>query len=122
MQQAIELTADFDEVQVTIEAGELAEIVKSCFLLSMDLRLSEGARGLLKSTGSQLRLQLRNLLDKVFEDGTTELMKANNSIKDLNVRLKQAKKDLDKVADTIEGLGALTKQLDDLFKIAGLLI
>lgn len=122
MQQAIEYTVDFDESEVTIEAGELAEIVRSCFLLSLDLRLSEGMRGLLRATGSQLRLQLRDLLDKVFDGGTADLAKANDAIKDLNARLKRAKSALDRVAATVEGLGALTKQLDDLLKIAGMVI
>ena len=122
MQTYITLDKAFVETDATVETTALAEIVKDVFLLSMDLRVPSELQGLLHAIGTKLRTQLRELLNKVFDAGTAELLAANETITEVNARLKQAKADIDRVANTVEGLGKLAKQLDDLLKIAGVFL
>ena len=122
MQVSIEFTQNFIEADVTVEVAELADLTKRCFLFSMDLRLDKNLRGILRSMGGQFRLQLRDLINKVFDENTEELNNANQLIKSLNQELKDAKQSIDKVTDTIGGLGELASQLDELLKIVGIII
>lgn len=112
----------FAEGDVTVDTTALSEIVKDAFLLSMDGRVSESVQDLLNGHGIALRAQLRDLLGKIFQANTGKLTHANETITAVNVGLKKAKADIDKVADTIEQLGALVGQLDALLKIAGTVI
>lgn len=106
----------------TADTAQLAELVQTAFLLSLDGRLSTGTRGNLNALGVQLRNQLRELLAQVFEAGTTELVEANKAIDEINADLKVALRDINKVADLIENLGALVASLDKLLGIVGIVL
>ena len=124
MSNALSLRDDveFVEADATVDTTKLAEAAKDAFLLSMDGRVSESLQGLLNAHGIALRLQLRDLLGKVFDGNADLLRRANDTIAKVNADLKKAKADIDKVADTVEQLGSLVSQLDVLLKILGVVL
>lgn len=116
---------NIDELDVdasTADTTQLAEVVQTVFLLSLDGRLSTGMRGNLNSLGMQLRNQLRELLTQVFEAGTAALVEANDDIDEINANLKKALQDINKTTDLIEDLGALVSSIDKLLGIVGVFL
>lgn len=111
-----------EEAESTVDTAALAQIVQDTFLLSMDARVPEAIQGTLNAHAITLRLQLRELLGAVFQAGIAELVAASATIKKVNADLKAAKASIDKVASTIEGLGKLVGQLNQLLKIIGVVL
>lgn len=109
----------FDRATTTADTTTLAESVRTTFMLSMDARVSLAQRSILNILGGKLRDQLRDLLGQIFNAGTEALQSANRDIKTVNTQLSEAKADIDKIADTIEGLGKLAAGLDKLISLIG---
>ena len=106
----------------TVDTTGLSEIIKNAFLLSMDNRLSDSKQGQLSANARALRIQLQQLLGKIFDAGTAELDTANATLKTVNKQLKEALAAIEKVAKAIEQMGALVKQLDTLLNIIGIVL
>lgn len=109
----------FDRATTTADTTTLAEAVRTTFMLSMDARVSLAQRSILNILGGKLRDQLRDLLGEIFDPGTEALQSANRDIKTVNTQLSEAKAAIDKIADTIEGLGKLAAGLDKLISLIG---
>lgn len=103
----------------TLDTEKLTAAARAAYLLSMDARISIGHRATLNALGDKLSDRLTFLLKAKFEEGTTELVAANNRIAETNRYLREEAAKLDKIADTVEQLGKLVAAVD---KLVGILL
>lgn len=113
--QNVDASAVLDEQAIDVET--LAALIRTCFAAAKDGRYSRAQRGLLTSTGTQLRDQMVLLIKEVFEKNSAELIAANDAIKKVNAELKAALVEINRMADAIEAVGDLVEQITDLIGI-----
>jgi len=98
----------------SVDTTEMADLIRRCFDLSMDGRLSEQERSALLAAGKRLRGDLVTLLAARFEDQTAEVDAANQDLASVNVSLQASAADLGKLGQTLRKLAALVSKIDSL--------
>jgi hypothetical protein len=119
--KAIDLR-EFDAGETTVDTSALAKTVQDTFLLSMNGDLPEHTQATLNALGQKLRGQLRELLGEVFIAGAEPLTAANAKIGEVNAHIDAAKADINRIADVMQGLGALAGALDKLLALIGVFL
>jgi hypothetical protein len=101
----------------TIDNLQLAQIVDDCAMFAIDENLSPSEQSRFGEAAELFRAHLIVLLDKTFDDGTAELVDANERIREVNASLKAMADQLADAAETLEQISDLVGVLDELAKI-----
>jgi hypothetical protein len=103
---------------LSVDTPTLTNIIKTCFNLSMDGRVADDQQSEFLVTGKRLRGCLVNLLSAQFNDGTQQVLDANQQLNQINQRTAHAADSLAATANILNQINTLVHVLDDLLKLA----
>lgn len=103
---------------LTIDSATLSALVKSCFLLSMDGRLTPQQQGEFLVAGKRLRGLLLNLISAQFNPSTAAVVAANAQLGAVNQQIGQLGANLANVKAVITQATAVISTLDGLLSLA----
>ncbi len=91
--------------------------INRCFALASDANIPVAEQKKYFAYGDALRARLMTLLRAHFQDGTSNVLAVNGSLKKVNKTLKNRLDGIENAANTVGALGNLVSILDDLFKL-----
>lgn len=94
------------------------QLIKRCFALARDIRLSPASRRDLVQKGKQLRSLFRKLAARQFNRNTTAYLAANSEIAEITRKLAESARGAAEEKAVVEQVGRLAAVLDDLVKAA----
>ena len=97
---------------------QLTQIIERCFDCSMDGRFSPAQQTDFLAAGKRLRGSLLNLLSATFNDGTKEVVDANQMLQQRNQELANSAQLLNNATAVLKKLTELVGVLDGLLKLA----
>jgi hypothetical protein len=101
-----------------IDAATLAQLIDTCFELSMDGRLADDRQRDFLVAGKRLRGSLVNLISAQFDDATQGVLTANAKLEEANKRAAKLTDDLSAASNVLTQVNSLVGALDDLLKLA----
>ncbi|GAB3894916.1 hypothetical protein [Spirosoma agri] len=101
-----------------IDNQSLLGCIESCFMLSMDDRLTLKQQKKMNALGKQLRGNLLNLLTAQFNDDVKQVDSANQQLQQLNTQLADTQAAIARLNDTIATAASVVKALDKLLLLA----
>jgi len=103
---------------LSVDTPTLTNLITTCFNLSMDGRITDAQHGEFLVVGKRLRGCLVNLLSAQFNDGTQQVLDANQKLDQINQLAAQAAQSLTAATNVLSQLNTLVNVLDDLLKLA----
>lgn len=101
-----------------VDTTTLTDIIDQCFDYSMDGRFSDDEQTALLADGKRLRGLLMNLLSAQFDDGTPEVLAANQQLSTVNASISNDAAALVNKAKTLNDVASLVGNLDKLLNVA----
>lgn len=100
-----------------VDTTEMAELIKGCFDLAMDGRVSPAQRSALLASGKRLRGDLVTLLTAQFDDATAEVDASNTDLASVNKSLEATIADISKINQTLQKITAVVGKIDKLIPL-----
>jgi hypothetical protein len=103
---------------MNVDTPTLANLITTCFNLSMDGRLNDAHQREFLIEGKRLRGCLINLLTARFNDGTQQVLTANQQLAQVNQQTLQLTNNLANAANVLAQINAMVVVLDQLLQLA----
>ena len=103
---------------LTVDTQALTQVITTCFNLAMDGRLNRDQQKSFLVAGKRLRGTLVNLISAQFNDGTPEVLAANQQLVQVNLQVAQAVNNFGTLATVLDQINILVGGLDELLKLA----
>jgi hypothetical protein len=103
---------------IATDTNTLTTLISTLVDLSMDDDLAPEVQGQCLVLAKRLRGSLLNLLSARFNEGTSEVAKANAALAAVNTQVQALNTHLNAAAETIASVNALVGQLDGLLTLA----
>jgi urease gamma subunit len=101
-----------------VDTTALADSITRCFDNATDGRFPLQQRAAFLADGKRLRGLLLNLLSAQFNNGSQQVLDANDELKAVNAELKASAANIAKTASTLNNVAHLVGTLDGLLGVA----